>query len=151
MQRQWQLSTQSCHDSNRPIAAIRILRHYRRVHRFLVILMLALSSSCSSEETFCCGYSVQDQGGSKHSLMRSGLVVESYIVTGVLNAPNLTVFELHPYDANECSYRVATPPDRLSQAMKLGELDKVRSGLIAAVKGHDFEPINSHSCMSPQS
>ena len=75
-------------------------------------------------------------------------MIESYIVTGVLDAPNLTVFELRPYDASECSYRVATPPGRLSAAMPLRQLDQVQAGLSARVQSGEFQAINSRSCRS---
>lgn len=106
-----------------------------------------LVSACSNTEEFCCGYSVLDQGGSKRSLMRSGLVVESYIVTGVFTAQNVTVFELRPYGADECRYRVATPPEKLSPAMPLSRLDDHRFGLASAVKGGSFIPQSSRSCL----
>lgn len=108
-------------------------------------------NSCSDTQEFCCGYSVKDQGGSKHSLMRSGLVVESYIVTGVLPASNLTVFELRPYGAENCRYRIAAPPRQLSSAMPLTRLDEVRAGLSDAVQSDAFQPLSSRSCASEPS
>lgn len=114
----------------------------------LTALVFLLTSSCSEREAFCCGYSVEYQGGSKISLLHSGLVVESYIVTGVVEQPSLTVFELHPYDTSECRYRVATLPDRLSPPLLLVQLDQVRPGLTAAVSGNRSAPLNSRSCLS---
>lgn len=112
------------------------------------MLSLVAITSCDDAHPFCCGYSVADQGGSKQSLIQGGFVIESYVVTGVLDAPNLTVFELRPYDASECSYRVATPPDRLSAAMSLRQLDQVQAGLSARVQSGEFQAINSRSCRS---
>jgi hypothetical protein len=136
----------------RPIVDIRLFAHQSPMHRrLLAVLVLLLTGSCSDREAFCCGYSIEHQGGSKVSLLHDGLVVESYIVTGVFEDASLTVFELRPYNARECSYRVATPPDRLSPPMLLGQLDRVRPGLTAAIRGDSSGPLNSRSCLAKRS
>lgn len=114
----------------------------------LAMLSLVATTSCDNVDPFCCGFSVADQGGSKQSLVQGGLVIESYVVTGVLDAPNLTVFEVRPYGARECSYRVATPPDSLSAAMSLRQLDQVQAGLSARVQTGEFQAFNDRSCRS---
>ena len=112
------------------------------------LLVLISTASCRDITTFCCGYSVLDQGGSKRSLMHRGEIIESYIVTGVLAASDLTIFELRPYDSVECRYRVAMQPDRLSAAVPLVQLDSVQAGLSQAVQGGGFRPLSSRSCLS---
>jgi hypothetical protein len=114
--------------------------------RTVVALVALLAASCSDTETYCCGYSVEYQGGSKVSLIHSGLVLESYTVTGAARTPTATVFEVRPYGASECQYRVATAPDRLSPALPLNRIDEAGPGLAASVQSEAFQPFSSRSC-----
>lgn len=102
--------------------------------RSLSLALLALTS-CAQTDAFCCGYSLDYQGGSKVSLIQAGLVVESYTVTGVLDEAHLTVFEVRPYAAAECRYRLATPSDRLSRPLTINELNEAHPELATAVIG----------------
>lgn len=115
--------------------------------RPLLPLLSMLSLSCSDAAAFCCGYSIEYQGGSKVSLLHSGEVIESYIVTGVHAERSLTVFELRAYGARDCRYRVASAPDRLSPALPLNQLDRLHPGLSAAVHNDREVPLNARSCL----
>ena len=119
--------------------------------RSVVALVAFLTASCSSTEEYCCGYSVEHQGGSKVSLLRAGMVLESYTVTGAASAKATTVFEIRPYGAAECQYRAITASDRLSRALPLNRLDEVGVGLAASVQGKEFQPFSSRSCQSKRS
>ena len=117
-----------------------------RPFRSSALALLALTA-CAEDDAFCCGYSLDYQGGSKVSLIQEGLVVESYTVTGVLDQVHLTVFEVRPYGAVECRYRVATPPDRLSRPLTINELNETHPELATPIRGSSFRALSSSSCM----
>ena len=121
-----------------------------RFDQSLPLVLLALTS-CAQSDAFCCGYSLDYQGGSKVSLIHAGLVVESYTVTGVLHQGHLTAFEVRPYGAVECRYRVATLPDRLSRPLTINELNETHSGLATSIRGRSFRALSSLSCMPDSS
>ena len=108
-----------------------------------IALFIAVLSGCRETTDLGNGFYLLDQGGSKTSIAKDGIIIISYTVTGVGRAEELTVIESREHYSETCIYHI---------------IDHTKGGLFRIDEAHlaqpitleeaaqSIKPINSRSC-----
>lgn len=110
----------------------------------LLLMLMAIPGCGSPAEALGHGFELVDQGGSKRSLTRDGLVVISYTVTGVGRIAGGLVIETREHGAAACEYGVIRPDS--SELLPLSRDTKSDDGGSWREAENSVQPRSQRSC-----
>ncbi len=110
----------------------------------IISLILACLYGCGETSDLGSGFYLMDQGGSKTSLAKDGIILINYTVTGVGKNNGLTLIESREYYSSTCIYHVIDHNN--SALLPLDKATLTSKGIALGEATQSIEPINSRSC-----
>ena len=108
-----------------------------------LMILVPVLISCGSSSDLGNGFKIVDNGGSKLSLEKDGIIVINYTITGVGSLENLTIIENRNYGTDQCEYYIVDENDRL---VRINDNYTAPAGISRDLLVQAVEPINSRSC-----